>query len=52
MNSGAERWVELCRQASQETDPDRLLELVREIDHILEAREKGWNHGRRRVPSA
>ena len=26
-----ERWKELARQASQETDADRLLELVREL---------------------
>jgi hypothetical protein len=31
-----ERWRELCEQASVEQDPDKLLELVREINQLLE----------------
>jgi len=31
-----ERWRELCEQASVEQDPDKLLELVKEINRLLE----------------
>jgi hypothetical protein len=31
-----ERWRELCEQASIEQDPDKLSELVREINQLLE----------------
>jgi hypothetical protein len=30
-----ERWVVLCEQASVEEDPDKLHELVREINRLL-----------------
>jgi hypothetical protein len=38
-----ERWKSLCEQASQEKDPNRLMELVQEINTILggEAPEGG-----------
>jgi hypothetical protein len=29
------RWEELCRQASVEQDPEKLMELVKEIDRRL-----------------
>jgi hypothetical protein len=29
------RWEELCRQASVEQDPKKLMELVKEIDRLL-----------------
>ena len=28
-------WQELARQASQETDPERLIELVRQLNSVL-----------------
>jgi len=31
-----EKWRELCAKAATETDPQRLLELVKEINRILE----------------
>jgi hypothetical protein len=31
-----ERWMELCQRASTEQDPDKLLELIREINDLLE----------------
>jgi hypothetical protein len=31
-----ERWRELCERASVEQDPDKLLELVKEINQLLE----------------
>ena len=34
-----ERWRELCEQASVEQDPDKLLELVREINQLLEEKQ-------------
>ncbi len=34
-----ERWKKLCEQAAAETDPDRLMELVAEINDLLEERE-------------
>jgi hypothetical protein len=35
-----ERWLLLCEQAAVEEDPERLLELVKEINRILEEKEK------------
>jgi hypothetical protein len=35
-----ERWRELCKQAEIEQDPKKLPELVREINRLLEAKEK------------
>jgi hypothetical protein len=35
-----ERWRELCEQAAIEQDPQRLLELMREINDLLEAKER------------
>jgi hypothetical protein len=32
-------WRELCSQAAQEQDPNRLLELAREINTLLEEKE-------------
>jgi hypothetical protein len=40
-----ERWMELCRQASVEQDGERLLQLVKEINDLLEA-ETGLGHER------
>ena len=35
-----ERFLELCTLATNEQDPQRLLELVREINNILETKEE------------
>jgi hypothetical protein len=35
-----ERWMELAAQAASEQDPQRLIELVREINELLEAKER------------
>jgi hypothetical protein len=35
-----ENWMHLCELASKEHDPDKLMELVREITRLLEEREK------------
>jgi hypothetical protein len=34
-----ERWEELCRQAAEEQDPKRLLELTLEINRLLLEKE-------------
>jgi hypothetical protein len=41
-----ERLRSLCEQAAVEQDSERLLELVREINKLLEAREKRSAGGR------
>jgi hypothetical protein len=33
-----ERWMQLCRLASVEHDPDKLIELIREINRLLETK--------------
>jgi hypothetical protein len=35
-----ERWMELCAQAAIEQDPKRLLELAKEINDLLEEKER------------
>jgi hypothetical protein len=34
-----ERWLELCEQASTEQDPNKLSELVKEIDILLQEKQ-------------
>ena len=35
-----ERWMQLCGQAATEQNAERLSELVKEINELLEAKEK------------
>ena len=35
-----EYWMQLCEQAANELDPNRLMELVREINRLLEEKER------------
>lgn len=35
-----EYWMHLCEQAANEQDPQKLMELVREITRLLEAKEQ------------
>ena len=35
-----ERWMELAEQAAKEQDPDKLLELVQEINRLLIEKEE------------
>jgi hypothetical protein len=35
-----ERWQNLCALAAEEQDPQRLLELIREISELLEEKER------------
>jgi len=39
-NETRERWVELCAQAACEQNPAKLVELVREINDLLEEKER------------
>jgi hypothetical protein len=36
----AERWRKLCKQAAIEQDPQKLMELIFEINRLLEAKEQ------------
>ena len=40
MQDNTERWLKLCAQAAVEQDPARLLEIVKEINELLEAKER------------
>jgi hypothetical protein len=42
-----ERWQMLCAQAAVEQDPEKLLELVKEIDAMLAAKEERLLEARR-----
>ncbi len=35
-----ERWMELCAQAAVEQDGEKLMELVRQINALLEGKER------------
>ncbi len=39
-----EAWLRLCEQAAIEQDPQRLLDLVREINHLLELKIERLNN--------
>ena len=34
-----ERWMQLCEQAANEQDPEKLMVLIREIDILLQEKE-------------
>lgn len=40
MQERTERWMQLCEQAANEQDPDKLMELIAEINRLLEAKEQ------------
>jgi hypothetical protein len=44
-----ERWEELCRQAAEEQDPKRLLELTAEINRLLQEKEDRLTAQRRQT---
>jgi len=35
-----ERWLELCEQAANEQDPAKMIALVKELNDLLEAKER------------
>lgn len=34
-----ERWQQLCQEAAHEEDPERLMKLVEEINHLLDEKD-------------
>jgi hypothetical protein len=40
MNENREQWMELCGQAANEQDPEKLMELITQINRLLEAKER------------
>ena len=40
MQEQRERWLQLCEQAATEQDPEKLMELIAEINRLLEAKER------------
>jgi hypothetical protein len=40
MQEKTERWLELCKQAAIEQDPEKLMALVKEINDLLETKER------------
>jgi hypothetical protein len=40
MQANRERWMQLCEQAANEQDPEKLMELIREINRLLDAKEQ------------
>lgn len=40
MEENREKWMELCARAAQEQDPDKLMELIAEINRLLDAEER------------
>jgi len=42
-----ERWYLLCQQAAVEQDPDKMLDLIKEINDLLEEKEKRLDAGRK-----
>jgi hypothetical protein len=47
-----ERWWLLCEQAAVEQDPEKLLELTKEINRLLEEKERNLQKQRRSSKSA
>jgi hypothetical protein len=35
-----EKWMELCQQAADEQNPEKLKDLIAEINQLLEAKER------------
>ena len=40
MRENREKWLELCEQAATEQDPEKLMELISQINRLLEAKER------------
>ena len=45
-----ERWLELCKKAAVESDPKKMLALVKEINDLLEARYRSHQEVTMREP--
>jgi len=51
-NQDKERWLELCEQAAEEQNAERLLVLVQEINRLLEQKHERLEPRDRRNPPA
>lgn len=40
MEENREKWMEICAQAAKEQDPEKLMELISQINQLLEAKER------------
>ena len=40
-----ENWMELCEQAASEQDPERLLQLINEINRMLDQKQERLKRG-------
>lgn len=49
-----ERWRQLCERAAEEPDPQKLMELITEINQLLESNEERLlrDHDTKRLPAA
>lgn len=48
---GENNWTKLCEQIMKESDPDKLTELVEQLNQALEAREEELRNSARGNPS-
>ena len=46
MRENRERWMELAELAANEQDPDKLMEMVREINQLLDKKQKRLDDAR------
>jgi hypothetical protein len=44
-----ERWMQLCQKAIEERDPDKLMQIMEQINRMLEEKEQRLKE--RRIPS-
>ena len=47
-----ELWLELCEKAANEQDPEKLMDLVKQINDLLEAKERRLRGTTQNNPSA
>jgi hypothetical protein len=46
------KWFELCALAAREDDPEKLIALVREINHLLDEKQRRLDKARPHLPDA
>jgi hypothetical protein len=46
MRENRERWMELAELAANEQDPDKLMELVRELNELLDKKQRRLDDAR------
>jgi hypothetical protein len=45
MEANREEWMELCERAAKEQDPEKLMQLIAQINRLLEAKERRLKSG-------